>query len=237
MRMYKNKTVSVVMPAFNEEQGIGTTVRGFLNQQEVDKVIVVDNNSRDKTALIAKKAGACVIKENTHGYGHACIKGLKEADTDYVVLVESDDSFDPEDLPKFFAYCEEFDLVKGARSNKFMIEEDADWGWFLKWGNWFISLLMQVLYDGPSMVEAGGTYRIIKKKSLRKILPLLSRTDSAFLPDMVTIALRLNLSIVEIPVRYRTRRGVSKITGNRLKAFVTGLNMIKVIITNRIKKV
>ena len=62
-----------------------------------------------------------------------------------------------------------------------MIAKDADWGFFLKYGNWFISKIIQILYDGPSMREAGGTYRMIKKRCLKSILPYLTEGKSAFL--------------------------------------------------------
>ncbi len=234
--MWKGKTVWVVMPAYNEAESIFRTVKEFLYISEVDKVLVVNNNSRDNTAALARRAGAMVIDEKRQGYGYACIRSLRESKGDYTILVESDNSFIAKDIYKFFAFCEDFDMVKGGRSNYHLIDRQADWTPFLKYGNWFLAKLIQVLYYGPTMREAGGTYRLVNRRCLDFILPYLSRTDSAFLPDMVTIALRLGYRIIEIPVHYRKREGVSKITGNRWKAFMLGLVMLKVIITNRIKK-
>jgi glycosyltransferase involved in cell wall biosynthesis len=223
------------MPAYNEEAGVADTVRAFKELPEVDEVIVADNNSRDRTVELARTAGAIIVPEPKQGYGHACIRALTSATGDYVVLVESDSSFIARDVYKFLAFIEEFDMVKGGRSNKHMIGPDADWGPFLKYGNWFIAKLIQLLYNGPSMREAGGTFRIVRAPLLRTILPHLTRTDSAFLPDMVTIALRKGARILELPVNYRKRKGVSKITGNRWRAFKLGFSMIKVVLWNRVK--
>lgn len=235
--MLKGKKVWIVMPAYNEAESIFKTVKEFLAIPEVDAVLVVNNNSKDNTAALARDAGAVVVEERRQGYGYACMRALRESKGYYTVLVESDNSFLARDIYKFFAFCEDFDMVKGGRSNYHLIDEQADWTPFLKYGNWFLAKLIQVLYHGPTMREAGGTYRLINRKCLDSILPHLSRTDSAFLPDMVTIALRLGCRLIEIPVHYRKREGVSKITGNRWKAFTLGLAMLSVIVTNRIKKI
>ena len=234
--MWKGKKISVVMPAYNEEAGIYDVIKGFKQIKVVDEIVVVDNNSKDSTLKIAKKLGVKVVKEKKQGYGHACVRALKEASGEYVVLVESDNSFVSTDIYKFLVYIDHFDIVKGGRINKSLISKDADWDLFLKWGNWFISKIIQILYYGPSMSEAGGTFRIIKRKCIKKILPKITSYNSAFLPDMVTLALRYNFDILEIPVNYRNRKGQSKITGYRLNAFFVGLDMIKVILYNRIRK-
>lgn len=233
--MWKGKSVWVVMPAYNEAKGIYDTVRGFISIPEVDQVIVVDNNSTDETAKLAKKAGASVVQEKQQGYGYACVRALRESKADYTVLVESDYSFFANDIYKFFGFIEDFDMVKGGRSNGDLIRKSADWTPFLRYGNWFLAKLIQVLYNGPSMREAGGTYRMINRCCLEKILPYISRYDSTFLPEMTTITLRLGIKTLEIPVNYGKRKGVSKITGDRWKAFKLGLSMMKVILWNRIK--
>jgi glycosyltransferase involved in cell wall biosynthesis len=235
--MWKGKSVWVVMPAYNEAEGIANTVKGFYKIPQVDKVLVVNNNSRDQTAKLAHDAGAIVVTEKKQGYGYACMTALKESKGYYTVLVEADNSFFPEDMDKFFAFIDQFDMVKGGRSNDHMIDKGADWTWFLKWGNWFLAKMIQALYPGDSsMREAGGTYRMVKRPCLNAILPHLSRGDNAFLPDMVTITLRKGFTVLELPLRYRNRQGTSKITGSRWTAFKLGFSMINVILTNRIKR-
>jgi glycosyltransferase involved in cell wall biosynthesis len=109
--MHNGKTLTVVMPAYNEEANIAAAVEAFRALPEVDIVLVVNNNSRDRTAVEARRAGARVILETQQGYGYACRRGLLEADTDLVAIVEPDGTFRATDLYKFLAYIHEFDAV------------------------------------------------------------------------------------------------------------------------------
>jgi glycosyltransferase involved in cell wall biosynthesis len=227
------------MPAYNEEAGIRATVEDFLSNPVVDEVIVVDNNCTDATAAIASEVGARVIREPRQGYGFACRTGLAAARGDLVVLTESDNSFYAEDLQIFLAYIPYFDMVKGARSNHHLITSDADWTYGLLLGNWILAKYLQVLYlwkrsiEDISLREVGGTFRMIRREALETILPRLTEGQSALLPDMVTVALRKNLRLLEIPVRYRRRLGESKITGNRFRAFLLACRMARIITENR----
>jgi len=240
--MFEGKKVSVVMPAFNESAGIYETVKGFLENPLVDEVVVADNNSTDDTAEKARRAGARVVSEKKQGYGYACRKAMSSAEGDLIVLTEADNSFFPEDLKILFAYIPYFDMVKGARSNRCLIQEGADWTFGLMLGNYLVAKYMQMLYlglrfmDNINQREVGGTYRVIKKEAFQKILPYITEGKSAFLPDMTTIALRKKLKVIELPVRYRRRLGISKITGNRWRAALLALRMIFIITKNRFKK-
>jgi glycosyltransferase involved in cell wall biosynthesis len=240
--VYEGKRVSVVMPAYNEAEGIEDTVHGFITHPWVDEVVVADNNSRDGTAQCAVTAGAKVVKEPRQGYGYACRTALASATGDLIVLTESDNSFYPDDLKVLFAYVDQFDMVKGARSNRHLIEEGADWTFPLMLGNWLVAKYMQILYFGTNVLddmnqrEVGGTYRVLRREALDKISPHFSEGQSAFLPDMTTLAIRKGLKILEVPVRYRRRVGMSKITGNRTKAARLALRMCVIIARNRFKR-
>ncbi|MBX7144212.1 MAG: glycosyltransferase family 2 protein [Oligoflexia bacterium] len=240
--MFEGQSVSVVMPAYNEECGIEETVRGFISHHYVDEVIVADNNSNDRTAELARAAGALVVSEARPGYGNACITALRAAKGNLVVLTESDCSFYPQDLNLLLAYSPFFDMVKGARSNRNLIVEHADWTFLLMIGNWLVAKCMQALYFGShaieesSLREMGGTYRVIRRDALSQILPLLSEGGSAFLADLTSIAIRKKFRILEIPVRYRQRLGTSKITGSRWIALKVAIRMLWIIARNRIRK-
>jgi glycosyltransferase involved in cell wall biosynthesis len=240
--VYEGKRVSVVMPAYNEVEGIADTVRGFITHPWVDEVVVADNNSRDGTARCAAATGAKVVKEPRQGYGYACRTALANATGDLIVLTESDNSFYADDLKMLFAYIDRCDMVKGARSNRHLIDEGADWTFPLMLGNWLVAKYMQVLYFGTNVLEdmnqreVGGTYRVIRREALDRISPHFSEGQSAFLPDMTTLAIRKGLKILEVPVRYRRRVGISKITGNRLKAVHLALRMCVIIARNRYKR-
>ncbi len=232
--MWKTFRISVVFPAYNEEPSIAKAIADFRELGVVDEIVVVDNNSRDRTAAEAAAAGARVITETQQGYGCAIRRGLREASGDLIVVCEPDGTFQAKDLWKFLAYCEEFDFVLGTRTSKALIWNGANMGYFLKWGNWAVGKLLEFLYNGPSLTDVGCTYRLIHREALLKIQDRLRVRASHFSPEMMLVAIKNGLSTVEIPVHYRPRVGVSKITGNKLRAFSLGLKMIALILGRRI---
>ncbi len=232
--MWENKRVSVVFPAYNEEENIANAISDFLSTGIVDELIVVDNNSKDKTAEIARLKGAKVVSEMKQGFGNAIIRGLKEADGDYVVVAEPDNTFVGKDITKFLIYADEFDFVVGTRTSRAMIWDGANMGFFLKFGNWAVAKLLEFLFNGPSLTDVGCTYRMIKKDGLAKILPHLTVGGSYFNPEMVIVSILKGLKVLEIPVNYRPRIGTSKITGSFKKTIITGLKMINLILKYRI---
>ncbi|MBF0216289.1 MAG: glycosyltransferase [Candidatus Omnitrophica bacterium] len=230
--MYEGRTVSVVMPAYNEESSIEGVILGFKKLGYVDEILVVDNNSSDRTAQIASASGARVIKEFNQGYGFACKRALLEASGDYIILTESDDTFTPRDVIKFLAYTDDFDMVQGTRTTKELIAKSANMRFGLKWGNWLVAKILQVLYNGPALTDMGCTYRLIKKGSLEKIKSLLDVGGSAFLAKMTIAALKQRVKTIEISVNYLERKGKSKITGTFLGAASVALGMLAIIFRN-----
>lgn len=231
--MYKGKKVSVVMPAYNEEEYIAKAVKEFSSIPEVDEVIVVNNNSTDRTKELAVKAGAIVVDEEKQGYGYACQRALKEASGDLIILVEPDGTFSAHDIEKFLAYSNDFDFVIGSRTSKEMIHEGANMGKFLKWGNWALAKMIEVLFNGPSLTDVGCTYRLIKRDALEKIKDKFTVGGSHFSPEMMILAIKSRIPMIEIPVNYKERKGSSKITGRKWAAFKLGLRMIKLILSYR----
>jgi cellulose synthase/poly-beta-1,6-N-acetylglucosamine synthase-like glycosyltransferase len=100
LHMWNGKSVSVVFPAYNEEENIAVAVKDFLGVGVVDEVIVVDNNSYDQTAERAREAGGRVISEATQGYGAALTRGLAEAKAELIILAEPDGTFTSRDIIK-----------------------------------------------------------------------------------------------------------------------------------------
>jgi glycosyltransferase involved in cell wall biosynthesis len=233
--MYCGKTISVVMPAYNEAEGIARAIADFRRLPEVDNVVVVDNASTDDTARIAKEAGARVVYEAKKGYGNASKAALLAAATDYVVITESDGTFRARDLYKFLTYASEFDVVFGTRTSKTCIWSGANMGWFLRYGNWAVAKLLEYLHNGPCLTDVGCTYKLLRRESVRNIADHLTVGGSHFSPQLMLAAIRLGLRCVEIPVHYRPRTGVSKITGDSYKAFRLGLTMIGLIVKARMR--
>ncbi len=234
--MFNGRSVSVVMPAYNEEENVGNIVRDFKSSNIADEIIVVDNNSTDKTAQLAADAGARVITEKRQGFGNACSTALKSAASDYIILVEPDGTFIARDIFKFLSYAEDFSLVQGTRTTKEMIWRGANMGNPLKWGNWFVAKILQVLYKGPSLSDMGCTYRFIKREALDTFKDGFSVGGSAFLAEMTILALKKRVKTIEIPVNYLSRKGVSKITGSKRRTVMVCLSMLHIIATRIFRK-
>jgi glycosyltransferase involved in cell wall biosynthesis len=236
--MWYEKKVTVIFPAYNEEMSITDAVRSFLELTDsggakvVDSLLVIDNNSRDRTAELAQAAGAQVIRETKQGYGNALKRGLLEAKGDYLVLCEPDGTFVAKDLLKILSYAEEFELVCGTRTTRELIWSQANMGWFLRLGNWVVAKALQALYGTCSLSDCGCTYRLIRASARDQILPYLHVGKSHFLPNVIIAARIKRLTMIEIPIIYRSRIGESKITGTKLGTFKTGFAMIFLILSS-----
>ena len=231
--MYGSKTVSVVLPAYNEAGYIRPAVEDFFQTGVVDEVLVIDNNSRDGTAEEARQTRARVVQETRQGYGYALQRGLKEASGDLIVLAEPDGTFIGRDVLKLLAYADDFDMVCGTRTTRELVWDQANMGWFLRIGNVSVAKLIQILYGGPSLSDCGCTLRLVHRPALEKIRDDLTVGGSHFLPEMVILGLKRKLKIIEVPVNYRGRVGESKITGSLKGTINTGLRMIGLILRYR----
>jgi glycosyltransferase involved in cell wall biosynthesis len=230
---FHGRSVSVVLPAYNEAEGIVHAVESFGALAEVDEVVVVDNNSADGTADLAARAGARVVGETAQGYGHALQRGLREATGDLVILAEPDGTFFAADVRKLLAYSDVADLVLGTRTTREMIWAEANMGLAMRWGNWGVAKLMQILFNTPSLSDCGCTMRLVARPALERFVGRLSVGGSHFLPEMVILARLTGASMIEIPVTYRPRRGVSKITGTWGTTFQVAGKMIETIMRYR----
>ena len=233
--MYQNQSVSVVFPAYNEREGIEQAVKNFKSLGVVDEVLVVDNNSTDGTGDLAGKAGARVVVETKQGYGNALQRGMAEASGDLVILAEPDGTFVAEDVHKLLAYSNEVDMVLGTRTTRELIWDDANMTPFLRWGNWLVAKLLQVLFNTPSLSDCGCTLRLVHRDALERFRENLTVGSSHFLPEMVILARLCGLRILEVPVNYHPRVGESKITGSRSTTWRVGTNMIRLILRYRFR--
>ena len=233
--MWNNHKVSVIFPSYNEEPNIATAVRDFLLTGVIDEVVVVDNNSKDRTAQCAATAGARVVLETIQGYGAALRRGLREATGEFIILAEPDGTFVGRDVVKLLAYSEDFDMVCGTRTTRELIWQQANMGWFLRFGNIVVAKLLEFLFSGPSLSDCGCTLRLIRDTARDQIATQLTVTGSHFLPEMVILALRHGLKVIEVPVNYRGRIGESKITGTLRGTIRTGTSMICLILKYRFR--
>ena len=205
-------TVDVVIPAFNEEDSIAL-VLADIPAGLVRRVVVADNNSRDATAARAAEAGAEVVPAPVQGYGSACLAGLdrlrRTGPPEIVVFLDADYSDHPEEMPRLVEPIVrgEADLVIGSR-----LLGEAEPGALLpqaRWGNRFACLLVRLLY-GHRYTDL-GPFRAVSWPALESLG--MADPDFGWTAEMQVKALRRGLRVVEAPVSYRRRTGVSKITG------------------------
>lgn len=232
--MYGSKTVSVVLPAFNEAPYIRRAIEDFFSLDVVDEVVVVDNNSKDATAEEARRTRATLVHETRQGYGYALRRGLRDAKGDLIIMAEPDGTFMARDVLKLLAYSEDFEMVCGTRTTRELIWDQANMGWFLRFGNLIVAKILQVLYGGPSLSDCGCTLRLTHRDALARIQDDMTVGGSHFLPEMVILGLKKGVRVIEVPVNYRRRVGESKITGTLGGTLRTGFRMIGIILKHRL---
>ncbi|HUR27497.1 MAG TPA: glycosyltransferase family 2 protein [Planctomycetota bacterium] len=236
--MLEREHVTVIIPAYNEEATIAAVVSDFRSRAGVDEVLVVDNNCRDKTAELARAAGARVVSEKEPGYGCALRAGMDAANDGVLVLAEADGSFKGHDLPKFMAFLEEDTLVMGTRTTSQMVDQAANMRSILRWGNVIVGKLVEMawyLSMEPRLTDVGCTYRALHKSTWTKIRPGVRERGPAFSPEMMCEALRQRIRVIEIPVHYYARMGgESKHSANYRKVSMTALRMLRAIVRKRL---
>jgi glycosyltransferase involved in cell wall biosynthesis len=233
--MWKDKTVSIVFPVYNEEEGLLRAIDDFFSLEWVDEIVVVDNNSSDRSAAIAKTTRAKLVTEHRQGYGFALQRGLREASGDLIILAEPDGTFMAKDVLKLLAYSDDSAMVLGTRTTRELIWDEANMGILLRLGNWAVAKLLEFLFNGPSLSDCGCTMRLIHADSVSRIQNHLTIGGSHFLPEMVILGLLSGMRIIEVPLNYRGRVGTSKITGSFKTAWRVGWRMIWLILTYRIR--
>jgi hypothetical protein len=225
--------VHVGLTAWNDEEAIVHAVREFKSCPEVDKVVVVDNNSKDHTAKAAADAGADeVVIETRPGYGACCMRTLAEAaeGADVVILCEGDMTFSANDVKKFLAFLENGDLVLGTRATQELRESKTQMDWLLNPGNQIVAKLAQARFWGTRLSDMGCTYRAMRVSSYHRLADRLTVTGNHFSPHMFIESLKMGMRVIEIPVVFRARMGQSKGVGsNKIKAARVALRMLGLI--------
>ena len=245
----ENPKICIIIPTYNEELSIEKVVKDFINQKHVEHVIVVDNNSSDRTVEIAKASNAKVITKNENkGYSHSLVLGLKEAiktDANIIGTVEADGTFNAYDLEKMIPYLDNCDMVIGTRQNQVITEKGNQNSGFFVWANFILAKLIQMKYVSlehmgiVNLTDVGCVYRIMKRESLEKIVDKLTHSGTDKPIGGVGIGLYFTMQciendqkIIEIPVTFKKRIGKAKISGvSTSKTIRVGLNFLKLILT------
>lgn len=204
--------MDVIIPALNEEDAIQKVIHD-IPRSIVRNVVVVDNASSDRTAALAKEAGAEVLRESNRGYGAACLLGISYLNSlderpDHVAFVDGDYSDYPEDLIELYDLLKKgkHDLVLGervslAQRNSLTPQQRV--------GNFIATKMLRLVY-GYSFKDL-GPMRIVSFKALDEMK--MTDRNYGWTVEMQIKAAKNKMSTGEIPVRYRERIGQSKVSG------------------------
>ena len=215
----------VIIPAYNEEDSIAKVINDI--PKNVSEVVVVSNNSTDNTELNAKNAGATVLQESRRGYGYACLKGMEhiakqETKPDIIVFLDGDYSDYPEQLTEIVAPIinNDIDFVIGSRVKR--LRENGSMTPQQVFGNWLATFLMKVFF-GAKFTDL-GPFRAIKYD---KLLALeMEDKTYGWTVEMQLKAIKRKFTYTEIPVKYRNRIGVSKVSGTVKGTILAGVKIL-----------
>lgn len=227
--------IKVIIPAYNEADSIANVIHDI--PAIVDEIIVVNNNSTDATETNAKNAGATVLTETNMGYGYACLKGMQHIANqtkkpDIIVFLDGDYSDYPEELTKIVAPIinDNIDFVIGARVKE--LRETGSMTTPQVFGNWLATNLMR-LFFGAKFTDL-GPFRAIKYDKLLA-LNMVDKTYG-WTVEMQLKALKQKLTYTEVPLNYRNRIGISKVSGTIKGAIFAGVKILSWIFKYSIKK-
>jgi len=217
--------IKVIIPAYNEQNSIAKVINDI--PKIVDEVIVINNNSSDNTEINARKAGATVLIERRKGYGYACLKGMdyiakQKTKPEIVVFLDGDYSDYPEQLTAIIdpIIKENIDFVIGSRVKE--LREDGAMTPQQIFGNWLATSLMK-LFFGAKFTDL-GPFRAIK---YNKLLALKMEDKTyGWTVEMQLKALKQKLNYTEVPMKYRNRIGVSKVSGTVKGSIFAGIKIL-----------
>jgi glycosyltransferase involved in cell wall biosynthesis len=217
--------IKVIIPAFNEQDAIANVVNEI--PKIVDEIIVVSNNSTDNTELNAKNAGATVLKEHRKGYGFACLKGMdyirnQKILPEIIVFLDGDYSDYPAQLIEIIdpIIKDDIDFVIGSRVKR--LRETGAMTPQQVFGNWLATFLMTLLFKAK--FTDLGPFRAIKYQKLLA-LKMVDKTYG-WTVEMQLKVLKQKLRYVEIPVKYKNRIGVSKVSGTIKGTIFAGVKIL-----------
>jgi len=217
--------IIVIIPAFNEEASIGKVIQEI--PEIVSEIIVVSNNSTDSTAEVAKNAGATVLFEARKGYGYACLKGMdyiseKSEKPTIIVFLDGDYSDYPAELTQIIEPIikDNYDMVIGTRVKKW--REKGSMTFPQRFGNGLATSLMKLFFNAN--FSDLGPFRAIK---YNKLLDLNMQDKTyGWTVEMQLKAIKQNYKYIEVPVHYKNRIGVSKVSGTIKGAIFAGIKIL-----------
>lgn len=204
--MYNSQKITVIIPCLNEEQGIEQVLRRI--PDFVDQVIVVDNNSTDRTADVAASMGAEVIREDVRGYGRSYKRGFAHATGDVIITLDGDHSYPPDAISyllEAFRHLEA-DFLNASR---FPVRDRNAMSFKHKFGNWILSFATSILFFHWMSDSQSGMW--VFKRSILQDMKL--ESDGMAFSEEIKIEALLspNVRFVEISIQYSSRLGEIKL--------------------------
>ena len=209
--------VTVLLPAYNEEQAIGQTIASIKDLYPDYEVLLVDDGSTDNTIKVAMDAGANVWPHPYNiGNGAAIKTGLRSASGDWIIMMDADGQHNPAEIEELLKYKDRFDMVVGARSSKGQasIHRDLANRIYNRLASYITKFKVEDLTSG---------FRLVKRETVQSFIYLLPNTFSY--PTTLTMAyMRSGLTVKYVPIQTKTRLGKSKI-----KLFRDGVRFLLII--------
>jgi glycosyltransferase involved in cell wall biosynthesis len=208
--------MTVVLTAYNDEASIGEAVDDFLDHPLAKRVLVIDNNSSDATAEVARAHGAIVHTEMKPGYGQCVHRALTEAgaytDTELVALCEGDMTFRSADLDKLAAYTAHAHIVNGTRIVEQLRAPETQLTTFMFYGNFAVGKLLEFKHLGRGTIsDVGTTFKVCRSEFLREHLDIFDpRVNLEFNAHFLDTVMEYQFRLVEVPITFYPRVGVSK---------------------------
>jgi len=229
----KLKKITLMVPCYNEEEGIPKVIKD-INKKELKErgyeieVLVIDNNSTDKTAKVAKKLGARVVFEPNPGKGNAIKTGFKNIakDVDYVVMVDGDNTYKPHEMLRLIEPLESkfSEVIIGSRLEGTMKGKAMSFSH--RAANWFFTFLTRFFYKA-NITDTCTGYFAWTRKSTQILNGHISAKGFAIEAEMITKMARLGLRMHSVPITYDPRHGESK-----LAPISDGLKITRMLIKN-----
>jgi len=221
--------LSLVMPCLNEEKSIGDCVKkckAALKKYKIQgEVVVCDNNSSDRSRDIAAKNGARVVIEKKRGYGNACIKGLKEGRGKYLLKLDADGSYDPDEINKFIKHLREgYDVVMGSRFKGKILPGAMPWS-HQYIGNPVLTLTANLIC-GAKISDLCCGMKAFSKEAFKRIK--LTSPGMEFGPETTIKTRQVGATLKEVPITYHPDKRARK---SNLNQWRDGLRDIRYIIS------
>lgn len=212
-----SNTITILLPAYNEEQNIGDTISRIKKLYPKFEILVVDDGSGDNTVNIAKENGAVVISHPYNiGNGAAIKTGLRNASGEWIIMMDADGQHDPKDIKEILQYKDEYDMVVGARTKGSKTSIHRSFA--NKLYNWLATYVTKF-----KVADLTSGFRLVNKNTVAQFIYLLPNVFSY--PSTITMAyLRSGRSIKYVPIKTHKRKGTSKI-----KIFQDGVRFFLII--------